>query len=161
MTAPSIPEPQSIRQAWAEYIIRLPEIVGQPYEYWGTLTYRKAEEIPAHHAQDIVERRFRYFAKEINSRIYGKRWERNGKGIYGAIATEKHLSGYPHHHFIMGGAGLRAGIRRLDIMDLWEKLWGYARCQDYRGAAAARYITKYVSKGGAIDVYGVKGNTKS
>ena len=148
-----IQPPQITRQAWAEYLIGLPKIIGAPFEFWGTLTYKNAEEIPAHHAEDITSRRFKYYTGEINKRLYGKRWIRSGKSVWGAIATEKHLSGYPHHHFLMGGEGLRAGLRRLDLMDMWEHLFGYARVQDYKGSAAARYITKYVSKGGIVDVY--------
>ena len=153
MTPPTLSEPANLRQAWAEYIIRLPEIAGAPFEYWGHLTYKNAEEIPAHHAEDIVARRFRYFTGEINKRLYGKRWIRKGAGVWGAIATEKHISGYPHHHFIMGGEGLRAGLRRLEIKDMWGNLFGFARVWDYQGEAAARYITKYVTKGGQVDVF--------
>jgi len=160
--APSnLPEPANLRQAWAEYIIGLPNITGAPFEYWGTLTYQDHAEIPRGHVEDIVARRFRYFTGEINKRIYGKRWIRSGKGVWGAIATEKLLD-YPHHHFIMGGDGLRTNLRRLDLMDMWEKIssmWskekvgGWARCQDYRGEAGARYIVKYVGKGGQVDVF--------
>jgi len=152
-STPFIQPPEGTRQAWAAYLIRLPQIIGEPYEYWGTLTYKNAEEMPAHHAEDITSRRFRYFTGEINRRLYGKRWIRSGKGVWGAIATEKHLSGYPHHHFLMGGEGLRAGLRRLDLMDMWDNLFGIARVQDYRGTAAPRYLVKYINKGGIVDVY--------
>jgi len=145
----------SLYQSWAEYVILLPKIVGLPYEYWGTLTYGKAEEIPAAHAEDIVARRFRYFVSEINKGIYGKRWIRSGRGVWGVMAIEKHLSGYPHHHFIMGGDRLRQTFRRLDLMDMWAKTFqfGWARIQDYHGETAARYLCKYVAKGGVIDVF--------
>ncbi len=145
--------PLDLRQAWAAYIVQLPNIVGAPFEYWATLTYRNAEEMPAHHAREITARRFGYFTQEINARLYGKRWKRTGKGVWGAIATELHKSGFPHHHVIMGGEGLRAGLRRLDIKDMWDHLFGIARVADYKGEAAARYITKYVCKGGIVDIF--------
>jgi hypothetical protein len=73
--------------------------------------------------------------------------------VWGAIATEKLLD-YPHHHFVMGGDGLRMNLRRLDIMDMWETAFGgWARVQDYKGQAGARYIVKYVGKGGQVDVF--------
>jgi hypothetical protein len=148
-----LPREDTLRQAWAAYLIGLPQTIGAPYEYWGTLTYRNAEEIPAHHAADIVARRFQYFTGQLNERLYGKRWVRSGNSVWGAIATELHKSGYPHHHFLLGGDGLRAGLRRLDIMDMWDKLYGFARVQDYQGDAATRYLTKYVAKGGVVDVF--------
>lgn len=160
MAPSNLSQPANLRQAWADYIIQLPRTIGQRYEYWGHLTYRKAEEIPSHHAQDIVKKRFDYFTREINTRLYGKRWMRQGKGVFGAMAIEKHKSGYPHHHFIMGGEGLRAGMRRLEMMDMWFALWGFARIWDYAGDAGAIYITKYVSKGGIVDVYTAPGQIK-
>jgi hypothetical protein len=68
-------------------------------------------------------------------------------------ATEK-IPDYPHHHFIMGGDGLRANLKRLEIMNMWEGYFGgWARVQDYRGEGCDRYLCKYVSKGGIMDVY--------
>lgn len=144
--------PSTLRQAWMDYLARLPSIVGQPFEYVGHLTYRDHADIPRHHMEAITARRFHHFTAEINRRLYGKRWMRSGKGVWGAIATEK-IPDFPHHHFIMGGEGLRANLRRLDIMDMWEELHGIARVTDYRGEAAVRYLTKYVTKGGIVDVF--------
>jgi len=150
--AANLPELTDPRQAWAEYITRIPTIVGRPYEYVGHFTYKDHAEIPRHHQADICARRWSYFVGEINKRLYGKRWIRSGKGIFGAIATEK-IPDFPHHHAILGGEGLREGLRRLDIMDMWDELHGIARVTDYRGEAAARYLTKYVCKGGLVDVF--------
>ena len=85
--------------------------------------------------------------------VYGKRWMRAGAGVWGAYAIEK-IPDYPHIHFLMGGAGLRAGIKRLEIMNISEGLWGgYNRVSDCTGEAASRYIVKYVNKGGIVDVW--------
>jgi len=149
----NLQDPPTQRQAWIEYITRIPTIIGRPYEYVGHFTYKDHAEIPRHHQADITARRWRYFSGEINKRLYGKRWIRNGQGIFGAIATEK-IPDYPHHHVIFGGDGLRAGLRRLDIMDMWEEAYGgWVRITDYKGAAAAIYLTKYVTKGGLVDVF--------
>lgn len=149
-----LPRQHTLRQAWGEYIARLPEIIGEPFEYWGTLTYRSAEELPARHAEDITSRRVGYFIGQVNTAIYGRRWKRKGESVWGAVATEKHLSGYPHHHLIMGGAKLRQTLKRLQIMDMWDNLYGIARIADYKGEAGAKYIVKYVGKGSVIDVFG-------
>lgn len=150
----NLPEANTLRQEWMGYLVVLPTIIGKPYEYVGHLTYKDHADIPRHHMADIVERRFRYFVRQVNERVYGKRWMRQGKGVFGAIATEK-IPDFPHHHFIMGGEGLRANLRRLDIMDMWEQelQHGIARVTDYRGEAAARYLTKYVTKGGIVDIF--------
>lgn len=150
--SPGIPR-STLYQAWTQYTISLPEIVGKPYEYWGSLTYKDHAEIPVHHMEGIVSRRFRFFMSEVNKRIYGKRWIRTGKGVWGVYATEK-IPDYPHHHFLMGGEGLRANLKRLEIMNMWEGFFGgWARVQDYRGEGNARYLCKYVSKGGIMDIF--------
>jgi hypothetical protein len=39
-------------------------------------------------------------------------------------------------------------------MDMWEDAFGgWVRITDYRGEAAAVYLTKYVTKGGLVDVF--------
>ena len=153
MAPTNLSQANTLRQGWLGYIASLPEIIGSPYEYWGTLTYKDHAEIPRQHSSDIITRRFNYFIRIINEKLYGKRWMRQGKGVFGVVANEK-AQDYPHHHFIMGGIGLRAGMRRLDLMDTWEDIYkGWARCEDYKGDAAAKYLTKYITKGGTVDVY--------
>jgi hypothetical protein len=44
-------------------------------------------------------------------------------------------------------------------MDMWGALWGFARVRDYAGQAGARYIVKYINKGGIVDVYAAPGQT--
>ncbi len=116
-------------------MLQLPLIIGGPYEYVGHFTYRDAEEIPTRHAEDIVRKRFAYFVGEVNKVVYGKRWMRKGLGVWGAMAIEKHLSGFPHHHAIIGGDGLRQGIKRVEMMNIWDEHFGIARVWDYRGEA--------------------------
>lgn len=80
---PFLSHQDTYRQAWGAYLLGLPEIVQAPYEYWGSLTYKDHAEIPRGHVEDIVARRFRYFVRQINERLYGKRWERKGEGVWG------------------------------------------------------------------------------
>lgn len=111
---------QTLKRTWQDYLFQLPEIIGGRYEYVGHFTYRDAEEIPPRHAEDVVRKRFAYFVGEVNKVDYGKRWMRKGKGTWGAMAIEKHLSGYPHHHAIICGDGLREGIKRVEMMNIWS-----------------------------------------
>ena len=158
MAPHNLPQANTLRQEWGGYIQSVPSLLGKPYEYVGHLTYQDHADIPRHHQADILARRFNYFVRQINERLYGKRWMRQGKGVFGAMAIEK-VPDFPHHHFIMGGEGLRAGLRRLDIMDMWEQelQHGIARITDYRGEAAARYLVKYITKGSIVDVFASPG----
>lgn len=158
MAPPNLPEATTLRQEWGGYIQSLPLVIGKPYEYVGHLTYQDHADIPRHHQAAIVERRFNYFVRQINERLYGKRWMRQGKGVFGAMAIEK-IPDFPHHHFIIGGEGLRVGMRRLDLMDMWERDLGHgiARVTDYRGEAAARYLVKYITKGSIVDIFTAPG----
>lgn len=153
--SPSISGTSDIRQAWVQYILSLPARIGTPYEYVGHFTYRDAEEINPHHAAAITTKRFGYFVHLLNTHLYGNRYKRRGEGVWGAIATELSTKGYPHHHAILGGAELRRGIKRLELMDMWDESYGIARVTDYRGEAAARYLTKYITKqaDAVIDVF--------
>jgi hypothetical protein len=46
-------------------------------------------------------------------------------------------------------------LRRLTWMDRWHELAGYARIEPIESTAAvARYVSKYVVKGGEIDLGG-------
>ena len=62
-----------------------------------------------------------------------------------------------HYHALLGGAGLEEQ-RRLSWMDEWDELAGYARIEPPRGSSAVRrYVSKYVVKGGDIDLGGPLG----
>jgi hypothetical protein len=151
--SPNVSQPKTLRQAWEKYISCLPEIMGQPYEYFGSFTYRDAEEIPSRHAEDIVRKRFSWFLVNVNEAIYGRRWKRQSKGVWGVMATEKHLSGYPHHHAIVGGENLRAQMKYVEMEDIWRNLYGIAKVRNYRGKSADKYMCKYVSKGGIVEPF--------
>ena len=57
-----------------------------------------------------------------------------------------------HSHVLLAGV---QDLRRLFWMDRWHELAGYARIEPIESAAAvSRYVSKYVVKGGEIDMGG-------
>jgi hypothetical protein len=57
-----------------------------------------------------------------------------------------------HYHVLMGGDRL-PNERRLDWMDTWNELAGFARIEVPENAGAVvGYCSKYVVKGGEIDM---------
>jgi hypothetical protein len=52
------------------------------------------------------------------------------------------------------GVGVQ-DLRRLTWMDIWQELAGYARIEPIRDRTAVRrYVSKYVVKGGELDLGG-------
>lgn len=59
-----------------------------------------------------------------------------------------------HYHALIGGAGV-AGARRLQWMDEWKRLAGFAQVETPRSEDAVRgYCAKYVTKDGQLDLGG-------
>ena len=91
---------------------------------------------------------------KINRRLFGVRWSKHGKGVYWARASELQQRGVLHFHVLMGGDGL-AQERRLDWMDEWNELAGFARIEVPESTGAVlSYCSKYVVKDGQIDLGG-------
>jgi hypothetical protein len=69
-----------------------------------------------------------------------------------ARATELQRRGAIHFHALVAGVG---DLRRLTMMDEWAKLAGWARIRAVqRQDLVRKYVSKYVAKGGEIDLGG-------
>jgi hypothetical protein len=100
---------------------------------------------------------FRVWVSKINRRLFGVRWSKYGRGVRWARASELQARGALHYHVLMGGDGL-ADERRLDWMDEWNKLAGFARIEVPESTGAVvNYCSKYVTKDGQIDLGGPLG----
>ena len=134
---------ERIRQAWVEYL-------GQwVWDWFCTLTFRKELVHP-----EAAGKASRFWIAKINRRLYGSRWYKKGEGISWVRALEMQRRNVPHYHMLVRGAGVNE-LLRLYWMDEWEKIAGYARIERPRDANAVReYCTKYVIKGGEIDIGG-------
>jgi len=91
---------------------------------------------------------------KINRSLFGTRWHRRKEGIRWVRAIEMQKRGVLHYHALIAGQGLQR-LRRLTFMDEWDELAGYARIEPLRSSQAVySYISKYVIKGGEIDIGG-------
>jgi hypothetical protein len=101
---------------------------------------------------ESAEKRFRPFVSKINRELYGPRWFKKGKGILWVRALEFQRRGVIHYHAMFAGV---QDLRRLTWMDIWNELAGFARIEAIRDTTAVRrYVSKYVVKGGELDLGG-------
>jgi len=90
---------------------------------------------------------------KLNRQLYGPRWYKKAHGgIPWARGLEYQRRDVIHFHALFLNV---KGLRRLSCMDLWNEIAGIARIEAVKdGLAARRYLTKYVSKEGEIDMGG-------
>jgi hypothetical protein len=134
--------PEQLRDGWVELLGR------KPWEWFVTLTFREDR---VH--EERAEKSFRYWVAQVNNAAFGRRWRRQGKGVLWARATEWQRRGSVHFHaLVAGGVG---HVKRLALMKEWEDIAGWARIRPVRRQdLVAKYVTKYVAKGGDIEVGG-------
>jgi hypothetical protein len=97
-------------------------------------------------------KRFRVLISQANRVLYGHRWHKQGQGLGWVRALEYQKRDVIHYHALMAGV---QDLRRLTWMDRWHELAGYARIEPIESTAAvSRYVSKYVVKGGEIDLGG-------
>lgn len=133
----------SLRDAWVELLSR--------YEFQWFLTLTFKEEIHP----EAAFKKFRMFVNHINRVLYGRRWMRRPHGgVYWVLALEWQKRGVLHFHGLMGDVeDLNARIRRLDCMDYWKEIAGFAKIEEVKNFDAVnRYVSKYVIKRGEIDL---------
>lgn len=134
---------KEIRRQWSEYLARY------NWQWFCTFTFAK----PPHPEQAV--KKFRHFINTINRELYGPRAVKHGRSIYWANALEYHKSGVIHFHALLGDiSDLNNSMLRFNAMKLWEEIAGYARILpiDDKLEAVTNYVSKYVVKGGEIDL---------
>lgn len=126
------------------------EFLAQYYWQWFcTFTFRD----PPH--PEKAFKTFRYWIKLINREIYGCRAQKRGQSVYWALALEYHKSGIIHFHALIGDAGdLNTRCSRKLAHSLWFNIAGINQIDpiDDKLAAVTNYVSKYVVKGGEIDL---------
>ncbi len=133
-------------RAWREFIGRF------PMQWFCTLTF--TEDVHPERAAKL----FRLFIRRLNKALYGSHYERRGRaGVFWVLAWEYQKRGVLHFHALLGDVeNLNARARRLDWMDTWQGFGppaGFARIEEIHSQHAVNdYVTKYVTKGGQIDL---------
>jgi len=117
-----------------------------PWQWFMTLTFR--DEIHP----EAADKRFRHLISMGNRELYGPRWAKKEKGIAWARAIEKQRRGVIHMHALVSGVG---DLSPLSFMARWHELSGFSKIEPIRNSLAVRrYVSKYVRKGGEIDIGG-------
>lgn len=96
---------------------------------------------------------FYRWIRKINEIAYGKHYRKHGGGVTWVRGLEFQRRGVIHFHALI--SGIPEDFNRLSAMILWEdtgKKCGFARIYPYKEGACS-YISKYVSKGGELDIW--------
>jgi hypothetical protein len=133
-------ERQALRDAWIA-------LLGHwRWEWFCTFTFREFVH------PEAADKRFRVLISQANRVLFGTMWYKRGEGLRWVRALEYQKRDVIHYHALLAGV---EDLRRLFWMDRWHELAGYARIEPIDCAAAvARYVSKYVVKGGEIDLGG-------
>jgi len=144
-----------LRTAWVGFLDRW------TWDLFGNHTFRE----DAH--PEAAFKTFRLFISILNRKLYGPRWHKHGHGIRWVCAMERQRRGVVHFHSLLASAELVALLRSSwrpsegprpwanDVLELWNDLAGIARISPIDSPAAVRgYVSKYVVKGGEIEVGG-------
>jgi len=106
---------------------------------------------------EAVCKAHRFTIALLNNEIHGKNWRRKGElGAQSILGVERHKSGYPHSHAVIGHADIDLGAReftclRARLRTRCEEEWGFARLEVATSAAEVNaYVSKYVVKDGEL-----------
>jgi len=139
-----------LKDAWINFIKRF-----EPYTWYVTLTFKE----PKH--PESADKAFFRWIRHINESLYGRRYREKKKGVTYIKCMEYQKRDVIHFHCLIGDPHLYK-LKRLDYMKAWEfdcyrskeLVNGFARIFKYDAArGAVNYCSKYVLKGGEIDLY--------
>ncbi len=140
----------SLKEAWVEFIKRY-----EPFTWYVTLTFKE----PKH--PESADKAFFRWIRHINESLYGRRYREIKKGVTYIKCMEYQKRDVIHFHCLIGDPHLYK-LKRLDYMKAWEygchhskeMVNGFARIVQYNATrGAVNYCSKYVLKGGEIDIY--------
>lgn len=141
----TIEEQQQLHRQWAEWLST---------EYWQWfVTFTFKDEIHPEAASKL----FRLWIHKLNVGIYGRRWmNREPYGVKWVRALEWQKRGVLHYHALIANVGME---ERSKWANVWAELGksskaGFIKIDQYdesKGGAES-YLSKYVTKGGQIDI---------
>ena len=132
---------------WADFLAKF------DMQWFCTFTFRE----PVH--PEAADKKFRVWISRLNRELYGRRWYRDSfKQVFWIRALEYQKRSVLHYHALCGDSkDLNEHARRLSFMDEWYQLAGIARIDAIAPgaeshAAVRAYCSKYVAKGGEVDL---------
>ena len=135
-------DPRDVIAAWVAFLAQW------SWDWFATLTFA----LETH--PEAAVKKFRLWIAEMNDMLFGKRWLKHGDGVNWVRAIEYQRRGVIHFHALLGSAGL-SELRRVFWAKRWRDIAGFARIEPIRsGRHVRRYVAKYVTKGGEVDIGG-------
>ena len=106
---------------------------------------------------EAVAKAHRYTCNLINRELHGNHWKRRGiVGVQSIMGIERHKSGWPHSHAVMGHPDIDLGdpqlspLRRQIANTCYEE-WGIAKLEVAKSREHCNaYVSKYIVKDGEI-----------
>lgn len=143
----------SFQESQIVHVGQLPEVWGHflsewPWSWFTTNTFR--DEVHP----EAADKTWGIWVHQLNRLIFGCRYyKRSADGVIWARGSEYQRRGALHFHALIGR--VPDWVRRLDWLDQWDELAGFARIEPYDASKGARfYLGKYVLKGGEVDLGG-------
>jgi len=147
-----------LRDAWINFIKRY-----EPFTWYVTLTFKE----PKH--PESADKAFFRWIRLINECLYGRRYREKKKGVTWIKCMEYQKRDVIHFHCLIGDPHLYK-LKRFDFIEAWksdcyrskpdcytgikELVNGFATIFKYDATrGAVNYCSKYVLKGGEIDLY--------
>lgn len=135
---------KQLHNGWLSFLSRY------EWQWFCTMTFRDSVH------PESADKRFRLFVSKLNRALFGPRWSsKKHMTVYWARGMEYQKRGVLHFHALLacGGKDLTQQAVRQRWVAVWNDLSGYARIENVRSSEeATRYVTKYVTKGGQIDL---------
>ncbi len=129
---------EQLAEAWVAFLSRW------EWEWFATFTFRDITH------PESADKRFRVLISKGNRELYGPRWHKKNIGIQWVRAMEMQKRGVLHFHALLNNV---QNLHRLEYMEIWNEMAGYARIMPViSDVAVRRYVSKYVIKGGEIDL---------
>jgi len=120
-----------------------------PWQWFCTFTFKTSPH------PEAAFKTFRHFINLINRKLYGSRAQKKGLSVHWALALEYHKSGVIHFHALIGdNVDLNERFSRIEASNIWRELAGFNLIDpiDDKLLAVTNYVSKYISKGGEIEL---------
>ena len=135
---------KALHRGWITFLQRY------EWQWFCTLTFRDMVH------PEAADKRFRTLISKLNRKLFGPRWSKKpNETVIWARGIEYQKRDVLHFHALIGcqNINLDCYTDRRHWADEWNDMAGFARIEKIKSAKdAARYVTKYVTKGGQIDL---------